>query len=421
MSNDDELRDQLGRELHQRVGGMHDAPLTLADVKGKAGSIRRNRRIATAAGIAAAVAIIVPVAVFAGQGLGDSDTLPPASQSTTPSPSPTRATDTTGPTPAPTPTSDVTPPVAPPTIGLEDDFPSGPPPALPYLDGNQLIRHDQDPVRLPQAYDTFALLGDRLVGSYQSGNGDRLVDVVEADGTVSSTDEVEGGIAISDTGTTVAYGTPAGTIETVWADDQVQLANNLGGPVSVAAVVGNGSCYEVDGGCRVFFNPASGAPPQAADSHGIVDTFMDAALKVNDVSPTGLIAVQTSSSDDGSCSGVYNEEDRDLVFETCDNTLQSFSPDGGRLLAGPAYLDGIGDGSLAMLDTATGEPVAEFRIDGGFIADAAWEDDDHALVVAHSDVGWRILRVGVDGSVELVAGPQTTADELERPYFLPAS
>jgi hypothetical protein len=413
----DDLGSLVGRELHHRVDNLHEAPLTFDDVKGKAGSIRRNRRLAAGGGVLAAIAIIVPVAVFAGQGLGENNTLPPANTST---PTPTKATDTTGPTPAPSPTGDPTPGEVP-TVALGGEFASGPPPAVPYLDGKQLIRHDQDPVRLPQAYDTFALLGDRLVGTYQSGNGGRLVDVVEADGTVSTTEEVEGGVAVSDAGTTVAYGTPAGTIETLWADDQVQLANNLGEPASVAAVAGDGSCYEGDGGCRVFFNSTNfGDPPQAADSHGIVDTFMDGALKVDDVSPTGLIAVQTSSSDNGSCSGVYNEQDQDFVFETCDNTLQAFSPDGGRLLAGPAYLDGIGDHSLTVLDTATADSVADFEIDAGFIADAAWEDDDHVLIVVYNDTGWRILRAGFDGSVETVAGPQTTEDDLSRLYYLPA-
>jgi hypothetical protein len=418
MSNDDELRDQLGRELHQRVDGLNDAPLSLADVQGRAGSIRRNRRLATAAGVFAAVAVIVPVAILAGQGLGDNDTLPPATQ--TSHPTPTKATDTTGPTPEPTPTSDATPGDLP-TYSLAGEFPAGPPPALPYLDGKHLIRHDQDPVTLPQKYDTFAVVGSRFIGTYQDDNGGRLVDIVEADGSVSRTENAEGGVVVSDMGTTAAYGTPEGTIETVWADGQVQLANGLGAPVSAAAVVGDGSCNEADGGCRVFFNGSNfGDPPRAADSHGIVDTFMEGALRVNDVSPTGLVAVQTSVTDGGSCSGVYDEQHQRFVFETCDNTLQTFSPDGGRLLAGPDYLDGIGDGSLTVLDTATGDPLAQFEITGGFIADAAWEDDDHALVVVHTDVGWRILRVGVDGSIAMVAGPVQTADELDRPYFLPS-
>jgi hypothetical protein len=308
-----------------------------------------------------------------------------------------------------------------PGSALDGAFPTGPPPALPYLDGKQLISHDRAPVDLPQAYDSFTMVGDRFVGIYSDVNGERMVDIVEGDGSVSLTEPVEGGLALSDIGTTVAYGTPAGTIETVWADDQVQLANNLGEPVSVAAVVGNGSCHEVDGGCRVFFNSNTGGTPRAADSHGIVDEFMKGALKVNDISPTGLIAVMTSAADETSCSGVYNEQHQRFVFKTCDNTLQTFSPDGGRLLAGPDYLDGIGDGSLAILDTATGDPVAQFEIDGGYIAGAQWEDDDHALVIVHTDdVGWRILRVGVDGSVEMAAGPKVTVDDTQRPYFLPS-
>ena len=414
--NPDDLESQVGRELHHRVDGLHQAPLSLDDVKGRAGSIRRNRRLATAAGIVAAVAVIVPVAVLTGQNLGDDNGLPPASQS--PHPSPTRATDSTG--PSPTPSTSPEPSAGDlPTYSLLGDFPAGPAPAVPYLDGTRLVRPDQAPVELPRAYDTFALLGDRFVGTYSDDNADRMVDVVEADSTVSRSDPIVERIAVNDQSTTVAYGTPDGSIQTLWAEDGVELARDVGEPASVAAVRGDGSCYEVDGGCRVFFNSTTfGDPPRAADSHGIVDQFMNGAIKVNDVSPSGLIAVQTSSSDTGSCSGVYDEQERDFVFETCDNSLRRFSPDGGLLLASDAYGDGIGLGSLTVLDTATGDPLVKFEITGGFIGDEVWEDDAHLLVVTYEDVGWRVLRLGLDGTIAVVAGPESGADE-ERPFFLP--
>jgi hypothetical protein len=421
-NNHDEgdLGSRVGDGLHRSVDRLHESPFTLDDVKGRAGSIRRTRRLATAAGIAAAVAVIVPVAVFASHGLGDDDrTLPPLTQS--PNPSPTRATDTTSPSPSPT-----TPTQEPgrgdlPTYSLAGDFPTGSPPALPYLDGTRLLRHDHAPLALPRAYDGFVLLGDRVVGSYQDGSGNRMVDVVEGDGSVSLTSPLEGGLALSDAGTTVAWGTPDGTIETAWSDGQVQLARGLGEPVTVAAVVGDGSCYEVDGGCRALFNSSSfGDPPRAADSHGIVDIITDQPiLKVNDASPSGLVAVQTSSSDTGSCSGVLDERKQDYVFTTCDNTLRRFSPSGGLLLGSDPYLDGVGLGSLTVLDVATGDPVVTFPIRGGIIADEAWEDEEHLLVVTHEDSGWRVLRVGLDGTIEVAAGPQVTEDDLARPYSLP--
>ena len=67
-TNHDELERMLGRQLHDQVDGMNDQPLGLGDVKGRAGRIQRNRRLAAGVAVAAAVAIITPVAMFAAQG-----------------------------------------------------------------------------------------------------------------------------------------------------------------------------------------------------------------------------------------------------------------------------------------------------------------------------------------------------------------
>ena len=45
-----DLERELGRQLHDQVDHRHDAPLGLGDVQGRAGRIRRNRRLAVAAG-----------------------------------------------------------------------------------------------------------------------------------------------------------------------------------------------------------------------------------------------------------------------------------------------------------------------------------------------------------------------------------
>ena len=67
-----DLERELGRQLHEQVDHRHDAPFDLGDVRGRAGRIRRNRRVAVAAGVAAALAVIVPTAVLAGGGLNRS-------------------------------------------------------------------------------------------------------------------------------------------------------------------------------------------------------------------------------------------------------------------------------------------------------------------------------------------------------------
>jgi hypothetical protein len=69
-NNHDDISGDLGRALHDRADGV-GAPLTLADVKGRATRIRRRRAIAASAAAAAAVAIIVPTAI-AGSNMFDS-------------------------------------------------------------------------------------------------------------------------------------------------------------------------------------------------------------------------------------------------------------------------------------------------------------------------------------------------------------
>lgn len=423
---DDQLRDELGRELHHRAEAIHDAPLTLGDVKGRAGAIRRTRRLAAAVGVVAVAALVVPVAVFAGNGLdrtegpGPATTGPSATQS--PTGTPTRAVDPNTPSPTATPAGDLT------TYSLNGDLAAGPPPAVPYLDGNVLVASDADPMGLPRRYDQFALLGGTVLGVYSDVAGDRLLESYtweqggfDAVGTTVAHGEVAGGIVVSDDGTTVAWATPDGAIETLWAGGGVRLADGLGAGITAEAVRGDGSCFEVDGGCQVFLDgPAYDDAPRAADSHGIVDLFAPGAVGAGDVSSTGLLALVNSVSDDGSCSGVYDEDARSYAWKTCDYSFLEFSPGGGHLLATAAYRDGFGLTYVTVLDTAGGEPVVEFDIDRGAILQAGWEDDEHLLAVTYDDAdGWRVLRLGLDGSRALVAGPDRRSSQDERPFFLP--
>ena len=63
-----DLDDQLNRTLREHADGVHGAPLAFDDVRGRATSIRRRRRLASGLGVAAAIAVIVPTAMFATNG-----------------------------------------------------------------------------------------------------------------------------------------------------------------------------------------------------------------------------------------------------------------------------------------------------------------------------------------------------------------
>jgi WD40 repeat protein len=104
---------------------------------------------------------------------------------------------------------------------------------------------------------------------------------------------------------------------------------------------------------------------------------------------------------------VYDRALGQLLWQTCDNSVLRFSPDGRLLLASGPYLDGLGLSSLSVLDVSTGAPMVTFTIRGGFISQWGWEDSSHPLVVVSGPAGWEILRLGLDGTRQRAVGPVT--------------
>ncbi len=156
--------------------------------------------------------------------------------------------------------------------------------------------------------------------------------------------------------------------------------------------------------------------PIAVNSHGTTDVAVPDSLKINDVDAAGVASVQISYSGTGSCSGLYDLTAGDYLFETCENTLGAISPSGGHVLAGPAYLDGIGSNLIAILDR-DGAKVAEHVVDGGFVGSQAWEDPGHVVFTAYADGGWSVWRLGIDGEAEQLTDP-VPGDEVSPPIFL---
>lgn len=344
-----------------------------------------RRRWAVIAAAAAAVAIAVPAFLLVG---GDGD-----STSGDPSAGPS-----TGTTPEPTTQPRST------AFDLLEAVTDGAPPRTAYLEGRRLVRADGSTVELPRAYDQFALVGDRVVATYDD-QGNRVLDVLTAAGDRVDSSPVAVNFALNAAGDLVAWATPQGELFTLWSGGELSWGNQ-GGPVEVAAVTGEPPCLAGEDDCRIYVNNVDGRPPQSVAPDGSVERVAPGAIGVSDARDDGLAAVQVSSSDLGSCSGVYAGEDEDRFrWKTCENSLFGFSPDGSYLLASDPYLDGLGLGSLTVLDVATGDPVAKFTIRGGFVAQQTWEDDTHPLVVVSGPAGWEILRLGLDGARERAVGP----------------
>jgi hypothetical protein len=343
------------------------------------------------------------------------------------------ADDPASPTPTPSPTSPSTPPesasptapAAPGVLTLEG-LALGAPPAVPYLTvtegGSSLLRPGGDTQPLPRAYDAFAPMGDGLVGTASVDDQARSY-VLDGDlEEVSQGTNPSGSLAVTPDGAIVGWVTTEGRPHVVedggsqeWDLSVVDEAGSM-----AALVSDRGTCLEgSDGsGCVAFVNSVEGTSARYTSSHGIVDT-VPWVLAVGDASAEGDLLAMTSVSDEGSCWGRFAAWKKQPLWETCDHTLFDFSPSGTRILAGPAYLDGFGQGSATVLDDE-GAVVAEWHSAGqAALLHTIWEDDDHVLALVFQDDAWAILRLDVtDGSVELAVEP--VPDRAGRtPFVLP--
>ena len=289
----------------------------------------------------------------------------------------------------------------------------GAPPQVPYLalDGGtwNLVEPDGNTRPLDREYAAFAPMGDGLVGTTYVD--DRTVAVV-LDGDLSevSRADVRGGtLASTPDGEIVAWlGTDGRPHVVEQAGAQEYDLNPVPRGDHVSAVVSDGTtCKEGAGGqgCAVFVDSADNDKSWSSVSHGIVDV-VPGVLGIGDVAQGGAMVAMTSVSDEGSCWGRFQVWQPRPVWETCDYTLFDFSPSGAHILAGPAYLDGFGQGLAAVLDD-DGHVVAEWHSRGqAALLHAVWEDDEHVLAIVFEDDAWAVLRLGVaDGSVELAVPP----------------
>ncbi len=378
----DKWEHEMSNAFDRRVRDLHEAPLSLEQVRGTATKIRRRRRAAVAGSVLAVAAVITPVAVVAGNNLGnDTGTLPAATQSTQP---------TDGPTTAP----DVDPiPVEPSPVGL------------PFLSASILTLPDGAEFRMPAAnYRAAAVLGDQVVG-YRNENGDGTVDVIDETGIVESF-QTTTDMVVSDSGETVAFMTDAEELIALWDGGQRSLGTNFAEYSSVAAVTGGPSC-DVDE-CRVYVNNGDfETAPIRVDADGTQTTVAPDTLRVQDVLETtdgDLVSLQVSYSGTGSCSAVIKADTQEQIFETCDYYIEEISPDGKHLLVSSSYGDGLGLGFFAVMDLQ-GTEVARYAPDGGFINELAWEDADTVLATVFDGAGWRIVRQPVVGGLSDAVGP----------------
>jgi hypothetical protein len=362
----DDLTTRLSRQLHEQVDDWHTTPLTFESVRGRAHAIRRTRRIAVAGVAAVAVAAVaVPTAL-----LGD-----PASRSD-------RSSEI-----AETPTEATEPPLG-----------------VPYLTGRELVLPDGTGRDLPERYQGGAVLGETFLGLRTDDTGFLVLDELDAEDDIVDSVVLDTGLTQNLDGSAIAYVTD-GELVVRWEDGEAGFGSF--GPVSPVRLVGGPVCTEGESTCTVYFNDERGDPAVAVN-HGAVNGVAGDPRTVTDVAEDGRISMITRVSElpePGACSAVYDQSAGEQLHGTCDYTFGRFSPDGSLLSATHPYRDGFGDAWRAILDAATGEELARYEPPSGAITSSVWEDDGHLLITSWEEGRWKVTRLGVDGSTEVVLGP----------------
>jgi hypothetical protein len=380
--------DRLAEGLRRRADQLDDAsPLTLDDVRGRARSIRRRRTAVSGLAAAAVLAVAVPI----GMAVDDRVT-------SRPDEGPVAGPDTASPRP-----DDAGPRELLLTTDVET---SSGAPEIPYVLDGALRFPDGGEVPLGAEYTTVAAFGEGWAAVRRDDEGEAFLDLLDEDGSVTGSRPTTGALAVSPDGTVLAWATPGGELLAGGPDeDPVSMLTLPGEAVQPVGVVGSGSCAadSEGGGCAVYFD-TEGAEPTGrwVTSKGITGQ-VDGLRSVAGVSPDGLVAGSVSATDTGSCSALL-DAGREPAWETCEHSLGRFSLDGRHLVGRPAYLDGIGDASVAILDAATGDVLVEATNDAqtqSFVADSAWDTDGTLLLTVWQD-GWSLMRLSPEGTLSTV-------------------
>ncbi len=408
MSNNDDLTQTLSRELDERARAMDGSILHLSDVTGKARSIRRRRTATAVAGVAAAVALIVPTVALASH-TGDTKNDP------APATSPTQTATDTAHQPAP---------------GLLDvsDLPTGEAPRIEYLDGDVLHQFDGSTVEVHTKYpiSSFTVLSDGTHLWQTADDGTPYVEVQDAEGNLQAPVASGWGVGVNNANTVGAWVRPDGQVM-VWNSGATQpLA--YGDPIQasddmrIGPVLGD-HCGDPQDSCEVYVNVSDPNTdptwqPWLVDVNG-TQRYLDGTYRVlADASEGGLSIGYRSLSDSGSCSVLLGGGEFQ-GFKTCDHTLVSFSPDSELILADPAYHDGIGNGVIGMYDLH-GKTLWDRHSTAkapSFYPSAEWEDATHVLAPVFQDGQWAIVRFASDGSMEY-ADPPVPGTDVDAPFIL---
>ena len=406
MSKNDDLTRTLTRELGDRTRAMDGSMLHLADVKGRARSIRRRRTAAAVVGVAAAVAVIVPSVSLMSHSNGK--------------PEPGPATQT------PSQTQTATDGQQPPAGVLDvSDLPTGKAPAFDYVKDGELQFHDGGSGAVNTEYrpsQVVAMDDGARVWQTISDQGDAYIELQDADGTFHKPVPAYVGLEVNREHNTAGWVTPDGQVM-VWsgrATEPRPLGDRVPGAhdIRIAAILSQ-DCTEF---CTVYVNgPADGAKiwqPYEVTDDG-TSPYTDGGLVMVDDVAGGMTVGKTEVTDFGSCSDLFGGGEFQ-GFSTCKAQFDSFSPDSATVLGYPPYVDGLGSSAISVWNV-TGDKLFERKADAkhqAAVTDAVWEDDSHVIAAVYQENTWSLVRIGTDGSMEY-AVPPVKASDFDNPFVLP--
>lgn len=370
--NDEQLLGRVGAELDRRAEALPPAHLTLADVRERAGEVRRRRRTTAAVCLAAAAvvlaAVLVPVVLLGGQ-----------DRAIDPADSPTRA-------------------------------PSS------VLHERVVTRPDGTTVPVPFADEqvsAFGVLADGRVVVMRT----RAVTVLEADGSVASEHPVAGNVlTMGADDATAAWVSPEGAVQVLEsgvARPVALPATNAAASaeVFVHAVLGSGCAA---GGCEALVGEP-GATSLRLSAGEMVPLVTSERMEVTDVSPDGrLWAVELAPAgpdEQFGCAALYDPAAGAVVARTCRTSALEFSPDGAHVLGQRGDNNMVGEALVLDLRLRAVLTVAPAR--GEALRRVGWADADGVLEVRtpYDGQGWTLARRPLDGGgPELLDGPVAGPD-----------
>ncbi|WP_341924535.1 hypothetical protein [Nocardioides psychrotolerans] len=368
--------DLLSDALRERIEHFEAPSTPLSDVVSTARHLRRRRNLR--AGVATAAAALVLAAPFVVNASRSSDT---------------------GNGPA-GPSQESTAPVTLADVAL------GAPPTIAWIDGRDYVAADGTRTRLP--FDDVV----RVV-PYR----DSLLVVRRGDGHViwlGHEDEAQwcghGSLALSPDGASTAFAVSPATADCTRGGGEITLHVGPTGPSSTAdrtrpMPLRDAGLVGILGDA-VVASPYNEGQPVLLGLDGTTTT-LDPLARVTGVNARlGLVSGRLAGSQDAPPTGAVLDPTTGSVSWTSPGwLLQDFSPDGSSVVG---LRPGAPDAPLTwgVFDAASGSQLHEFTTPAGFAFwTAVWEDDQHLLLDTTQGDAQALVRVALDGTLQLATEP----------------